>query len=146
MTPSDRARKNGLSFLETLVSPGGFTIRPLGYLTVVNIQLLGLQFGTADKSAPVPMDHVHAFLFIQAAPLTRVSRAIRAHSKLLATTPPEEAFEEFLVTHVEPWLAEIPPDGIAAAFEQLSQLDEIDAAAIVASPPPGQKSDPPDPN
>ena len=150
MNPADRQRKNALAFLENLVTPGGFEIRPLGYLTVLQIKLLGLRFGAEKKDdaepGSVPMDPVHAFLFIQAAPLPRVTRAVRAHSKWLKTMSPEDALEEFLVEYVEPWLAEIPPEGIEAAFEQLSQLDEIDAAAITAEPPPGSKAEPPDPN
>lgn len=156
----ERSRKNALAFLETLVSPGSFTIRPIGYLTISNIQLLGLNFGGGKKGndgEPLPLTpaeqrrqrrqrrHVHAFLFLQAAPLPEVSRAIRAHEKLLdAETPAEDAFDAFMAGHVDPWLAVIPPEGIAAAYEQLAQLDEIDAAVVTAAPPDAQKKSGPE--
>lgn len=150
MTDPKRERKNALAFLQTLVSPGGFKIRPIGYLTIANIQLLGLDFGgkRGDDGKPreltkqeirIRKDHVHAFLFIQAADLSHVARAIRAHEKLLDDVEQEEAFDRFIVEWVTPWLADIPPEGISAAYEQLGQLDEIDAAVVTATPPADQK-------
>lgn len=155
MEAAARNRKNALAFLQTLVTPGGFQIRELGYQTIANIQLLGLEFSQPADAAGKPLeltppqkrvrrDSVHAYLFIQAAPLVDVARAIRAHSKLLDTMPPAEALDEFMVTVVEPWLATIPPDGITAAYEQLAQLDEIDAAVVKATPADAQKKSGPE--
>jgi hypothetical protein len=144
MNPRDRS--NALAFLDQLVSPGGFKFRPFSYGTINNMRLLGMALGRGKAAVEAltgqqKADQIHAFLFIQAAPLPVVSAAVRKHSGYLGEegATAESAFEKFMIEHVEPWLSEIPPEGIAAASTQLEQLGELAAAVVEAKPEQGQK-------
>lgn len=153
---SNREQKNALSFLDSLVSAGGFSLRTPGYFTVNALRTLDMKLGKGKSvcetlSENELKDQVHAFLFIQAAPLESVSRAIRSYEGLVhpkgdaVALSPAAAWEEFLIRFVDPFLAEIPPEGIAAAYEQIETLDEADAAMVDAVPPADQTKDRPDP-
>lgn len=142
----ERSRKNALAFLDTLVTPGGFHFRPFSYGTLNNLRLLGMSLGQGKeavaKLTPAQQrDEMHAYLFLQAAPLPIVAAAVRSHSAALGdgAAQPAQAFEKFMVTHVEPWLAEIPAEGIEAAFAQLAELGETGAAIVAADPPADTK-------
>ena len=152
-----RESKNALAFLDSIVSAGGFPLRPPGYFTVNAMRTLDMRLGKgkdacADLSASAMSEQVHAFLFIQAAPLEAVSRGIRFYERLVsprgdaAPLSPDDAWDEFMIKFVDPFLAQIPPEGIAAAYEQLGTLDEADAAVVDASPPAEQRRERPDPN
>jgi len=152
-----RESKNALAFLDSIVTAGGFQLRPPGYFTVNALRTLDMKLGKgkdvcADLSETAMKEQVHAFLFIQAAPLDSVSRGIRFYDRLVeprgdaAPLSPDEAWDEFMIKFVDPFLAQIPPEGIAAAYEQLGTLDEADAAVVDAIPPPDQRRDRPDPN
>lgn len=153
MTPDSREEKNALAFLDHLAGTAGYKLRAPGYLTLQNIQLLGLAIGQGEEAratldADALRDEVNAYLFIQAALLPTVSRAVRAYRAALrqhAGARPVP-WETFLCEHVEPFLAELVPADQAALAEQLGTLDEIAAARVNADPPPGQKKDRPDPN
>lgn len=133
-----RHRKNALAFLDAFASAVGEKPRPLGYLTISNMRLLGLKIGdSAALALLTPMqrrDQIHALLWIFCAPLAEVSRGLRAHERLLAAAP-DSAFEEFTIAHVEPWLAGIDPEKLEHGFSLLAQMDEIDAASVTAEPP-----------
>lgn len=142
MEPGSRAEKNSLAFLDHLAGVGGYTLRPPGYLTLEQVGLLELRLVRGKDeyealSASEKLDEIHAYLFVQAAPLPTVSRAVRSFRKARAALPRDEAFEEFMVNHVEPFLATLTPDIKAELKEQLGQLDEIEAARVDAEPPPG---------
>jgi len=152
-----RESKNALAFLDSIVTAGGFQLRPPGYFTVNALRTLDMKLGKgkdvcADLSETAMKEQVHAFLFIQAAPLDSVSRGIRFYDRLVeprgdaAPLSPDEAWDEFMIKFVDPFLAQIPPEGIAAAYEQLGTLDEADAAVVDAIPPTDQRRDRPDPN
>ena len=126
-------------------------LRPPGYLTLETVGLLELslargkeQFMALEEAGR--LDEIHAYLFIQAAPLALVSRSVRAFRHALKTQSRSEAFEDFVCTAVEPFLATLTPDIQGELAEQLGQLDEIEAARVDASPPPGGKRERPDPN
>jgi hypothetical protein len=152
-----RESKNALAFLDSIVSAGGFQLRQPGYFTVNAMRTLDMKLGKgkdacAELSAAAMSEQVHAFLFIQAAPLESVSRGIRFYERLVsprndaAPLSPEDAWDEFTIKFVDPFLAQIPPEGIAAAYEQLGTLDEADAAVVDAAPPADQRRERPDPN
>lgn len=152
-----RESKNALSFLDTIVTAGGFTLRPPGYFTVNALRTLDMSLGKGKDACAVltesqMREQIHAFLFIQAAPLDQVSRAIRAYDRLIsprgdeAPLSPADAWDEFMIGFVDPFLAQIPPDGISAAYEMLATLDEADAAVVDAKPPADQGRERPDPN
>ena len=152
-----RESKNALAFLDSIVTAGGFQLRPPGYFTVNALRTLDMKLGkgkdVCDNLGEFAMkEQVHAFLFIQAAPLDSVSRGIRFYERLVSprgdTAPltPDDAWDEFMITFVDPFLAQIPPEGIAAAYEQLGTLDEADAAVVDAAPPHDQGRERPDPN
>lgn len=152
-----RETKNALSFLDTMVTAGGFGLRPPGYFTVNALRTLDMKLGKgrdacAELTPSAMTEQVHAFLFIQAAPLDSVSRGIRYYERLInprgdtAPLAPEDAWDEFMIKFVDPFLAQIPPEGIAAAYEQLGTLDEADAAVVDAAPPADQGRERPDPN
>lgn len=154
MEPDSREEKNALAFIEHLTSACGYTLRPPSYLTLEYVGLLGLTFGrradgaAQDADPARSADEVHAYLFIQAAPFRTVSRGIRSYRAELKTVPREEAFENFLADHVEPFLAALTPEVKAELAEQLGQMDEVSAAQIDAMPPPspGGKTQRHDPN
>jgi hypothetical protein len=151
---SDRTRKNALAFLDAFAhSTGADRPRPLNYLAISNMQLLGIKLG-GGKEALAGLgrlelrDQVNAFIWLQCAPLPLVSRGIRRHEKLLAAHEgdAQTAFEDFMVEVVEPWIATVPAESLEHALDQLTKLDEIDAASVTAEPPADLKPDRPDPN
>jgi len=154
---NNRESKNALAFLDSIVTAGGFSLRPPGYFTVNALRTLDMKLGKgkdvcATLSESAMKEQVHAFLFIQAAPLDTVSRAIRFYDRLVSPRgdavplSPDDAWDEFMIKFVDPFLAQIPPEGIAAAYEQLGTLDEADAAVVDAKPPADAGRERPDPN
>jgi len=156
MSTTPRESKNALAFLDLIVTAGGFQLRPAGYFTVNCLRALDMKLGKGKEvcgelSPSAMTEQVHAFLFIQAAPLETVSRGIRFYDRLVSPRneepplSPEDAWDEFMIKFVDPFLAQIPPEGIAAAYEQLGTLDEADAAVVDAAPPADQGRERPDP-
>lgn len=148
-----RESKNALAFLDSIVTAGGFPLRPPGYFTINALRTLDMKLGKGVVLGESEMkEQVHAFLFIQAAPLDSVSRGIRFYERLISprgdATPlsPEDAWDEFMIKFVDPFLAQIPPDGISAAYEQLGTLEEADAAVVDAVPPADAGRERQDPN
>lgn len=147
MAEEKRERLNALSFLDSMVASGGYKLRPAGYLTVNCLRLLEMSLGRGDEalaalSRQEMEEQVYAFLFIQAAPVPQVNRAVRQYERArfprgagVAPMSREDAWNQFIDEHVAPFLAEIPPDGVAAVYEQLQQLEEADAATVDAEPP-----------
>lgn len=151
MNPDSREEKNSLAFLDYLAGAGGYQLRPPSYYTLETMHLLELAL-IAGKEAWAALDpdaqrdEIHAYLFIQAAPLPAVARAVRAFRKARRTQPRPELWEDWVCEHLEPFLATLAPEHKAALEDQLEALDEIDAARVSASPPPGGKSERTDPN
>jgi len=151
MTP--RHRKNALSFLDAVAhAKGAPRLGPIGYLQLSNMQLLGLKIGGGQQAiatlTPLQQrDQIHAFMWLQIAPLDQVSRGIRQHERLRTELGDDDAaFVEFMVQVVEPWLADVPVEAIEQAMAQLDTLDEIDAASVVARPPADATPEAADPN
>lgn len=106
--PDSREEKNALSFLDALMKETGYELRPFGYLTLQNIQLLGLTFGRGKQmDADSLRDEVNMYLFIQSAPGNAVARGVRSFRRALRTQPREEALEGFICDFVEPFLAQL---------------------------------------
>jgi len=151
MEPGSREEKLALSFLDHLAGIGGHKLRPVSYLTLEQVGLLELNLARGDegRAALDPnalQDEIHTYLFLQAAPLPDVSRAVRKFRRERATKDRAEAFEDFVVNYVEPFLATLAPEEKAELAESLEGLDQVVAAQIVPAPPPGQKRETPDPN
>ncbi len=150
MEPGSREEKNSLAMLDHLAGMGGYQLRPPSYYTVENVRLLELCFGDKERLKELPaaalQDELHAYLFIQAAPLPAVARAVRGYRAARAKMEREAAFTDFICDHVEPFLATLTPDIRAELAEQLTGFDEIEAARVDASPPPGGKTERHDPN
>lgn len=151
MEPGSREEKNALAFLDHLAGVGGHKLRPVSYLTLEQVALLELRLAGGDEAratldANGLQDEIHTYLFLQAAPLPVVSRAVRAFRRLRAGKARAEAFEEFIVEHVEPFLATLAPEDKADLAASLESLDQIGAAQVTPVPPPGQKREHPDPN
>jgi hypothetical protein len=151
MTPEERTQKNALSFLDTVLSAGNFKPPPaLLSSSSIIFRLLEMKLGTGEAMEPSPsmqkLDQVHAFLFIQAAPAPRC-RPRRARVRQAREGEGQAAaWEDWLINHVDPFLTQIPPEGIAAAMEQIEQLGEVDAAIVTAEPPAHHKPERQDPN
>jgi hypothetical protein len=151
-TTPDRATQNALSFVDTILAAGGFRLRPLSYALINHLRLLEMQLGAGKEAMDAltgeqKLDQIHAFLYIQAGPLPEVARAVRAYVKARSSgTDQATAWEDWLINHVDPFLTQIPPDGIAAAMEQIEQLGEVDAAIVTAEPPAHHKPERQDPN
>lgn len=152
MHPKSREEKNALAFLDHLAREGGYKLRPPGYQTAINLQLLESRFLTGGEvwkalSADEQRDELHAYVFIQAAPLPLVARAVRKFRRDRATHPREDLWEDFVCEVIEPFLAELAPEDRAEIEQQLGSLDEIEAARVIATPPSGGKNtERPDPN
>jgi hypothetical protein len=151
MNPEERSQKNSLAFSETTATPAGFKMRPVGYKTLSWMRLLELTLGEGEAamaalSQSQKMDQLHAFLFIQSAPIDMVHRAVRSYVKRRAGQPANAALSAIALEFFHPWLADLPPDALDLAGEQLGEMDEITAAVVDAKPPKDHKPERPDPN
>src|ERR1051325_3903490 len=151
MQPDSREEKNALAFLDYVAGSSGYKLRPASYYTIETMKLLELAL-IAGKAAWMALDpdamrdEVHTYLFIQAAPAPRVSRAVRTYRRWRREKAREEIWEEWMCLFVEPFLADLTPEVRAEFEEQLETLDEIDAARVSADPPAGGRRERPDPN
>ena len=100
---------------------------------------------TAALTQSQKMDQMHAFLFIQSAPIPDVHRAVRAYVKCRAEKPAVDALSEIALAFFHPWLAELPDDAFDLAAQQIDEMGEISAAVVDAKPPKDQKRERPDP-
>lgn len=150
---TDHEEKIAMAFLEGLASSGGYELRPVAYDTINRVKLLELTLGSGDKEAWMALDEdrrldeIHAYLFIQSAPLQEGAAVIRAFRTRKRNDGIEDAFEWLMVNHVDPFLSRLSPSAKADLAEQLTSFDAIEAARVVAVPPlAGGRSEPPDPN
>lgn len=152
-TPDERTRRNALAFLDAFAHAAGVEgPRPMGYLAISNLQLLGLKLGQGKEAiaglSPVEKrDQINAFIWLLCAPLPAVSRALRAYDRALTAgrTQPE-AFEDLMIDTIEPWIATIGTEALERALATIDTLEDIDAAAVTAQPPPDAKTERTDPN
>lgn len=117
-----------------------------------NVGILALALGQSDsvrarRAALKPherRDEFNALMFLQAAPLIAVTRAMRNYVRRLDAVGREKAFEEFMEFAVEPSLATLPPECEQALSAQLREMHEAVAAMVNVEPPPRQQSNRPD--
>ena len=150
MTPEDRQTNNALSFLDPMLTAGGFKLRPISYFSINAMRTLGLKIGRGKEAtealSPSEMaDQLHTLLFIQAADLGAVSRAVRGFVAASKNENEAAAWEVLQNDFITPFLADIPPEGIAAVYEQMSSMTEVEAALVEAKAPKDQRPERTDP-
>ena len=168
MSPTEADTKRALAILDCITQDIPAEKRKASYYTVEAAGLLGLKVG---KGAEVwesltemeRRDNLCAFLFLLRAPLETVSRGVRYFVRLRDELAPRktgaesvlgdrrvpvrteaEAWEEFVVKYLDPFMAQITPEAMLEAYEEIGKLD--DHVPIVAMPPEHQKQEHPDPN
>lgn len=117
-----------------------------------NVGILGLAIGGSDsvkvrRAALTKMrkrDEFNALMFLQAAPLREVTRAMRNFTRRTDAVGHDAAFEEFIEFAVEPTLATLPPEAEAALAQQLAEMSEAAVAMVNATQPAAQQSNRPD--
>jgi len=161
MSTSDIETKRALAILDCITQDIPGEKRKGSYYTIECAGLLGLKIGKGPKvwetlSEMEKRDNLVSFLFILRAPLETVSRGVRYFVRLRdeqtddgqggkrSLFTPAEAWDEFSVKYLDPFMAQISPDAMMDAYEEIAKLDEH--VPIVAIPPEHQKTERPDPN
>lgn len=149
LSAQQRDAKNALAFIDHVGEVTGRKMRPPSLYSLNAMRILGLvkadEDGKVVKNEQVlPQDVMDAYMFIHAAPVPDVSRAVRKFSRE-AGTP--EAWEAFMNEDVAPFLATLSPEAVESLQDELESMDEIEAAQVNAKPPEREgKAESPDPN
>jgi len=145
MNPEQRTETQLDTFIEPPAQVGTLTLRPFSAGTLTLCRKLGLTMivGGADEKAAITEEEkqrqITTFIFIQAAPLEDVLRAVKLARKDRA------AFEDDIQL---PFELNLPVDVMVQAMEQIAgNAEQIAAAQFEAVPkdqsPAGPKDTPP---
>lgn len=149
-----RETRNALAFLSHVVKGTGGELRPPGLYTLNCMKLLDMLTTEGDDAKPVvklttaiaATDLSNTYLFLHAAPVPQVERAVRAYVRE-KDRDREEAWENFIADKVAPFLSTLAPEELVKLQDELGKLDEIAAAQVTATPPDrAGKTELPDPN
>jgi hypothetical protein len=141
--------KQGMAILDVLTQDVAVGSRATSWHIMNSAQLLDLKIGKGqeawDKLSPQEMqDNLNAFLFISRAPLETVVCGVRFFCRYCEAHSKDEAWEEFDVKYMSPFMAQISPEAMMEAYGEIEKLAEH--VQVVATPPEHQKTERPDPN
>ncbi len=144
-----------MAFLSHVARAGGGELRPPGFYTLNCMGLLDMIAVEGPEEKPVlklrsdalaARDLSNTYLFLHAAPVPDIERAVRAYDRDKERRGASDAWEIFVAERVAPFIATLAPEELVKLQAELSSLDEISAAHVAAEPPEHGAASKTDPN